>query len=269
MSALAAPMEVRQLRDPDELSECTALYGRVFALGARGASINARLLIAIAANSGIVVGARAEDRLIGFVYSFLARESPGGPLYQYSQTAAVDAGWRGRGVGRALKLAQRQAALKQELDTVRWLFDPLHVANAHFNLDVLGGVGVRMFQRAYGDYGTAADGDGPTDRLLIDWRLQSDRARARASGGPRPVPAPLPSIALGELREHRGEVLLGVPSDRADVPNGADGRRLRTEIITQMEQLLAERLVAISCVGVDDGLAVYRFAPEGREERAR
>lgn len=270
MSALAtSPIEVRQLRHPDELSECSALYGRVFAPGAADASINVRLLVAIASNSGIVIGAHADGRLIGFVYSFLALDRRERRLYQYSQTAVVEAGWRGQGVGRALKLAQRDAALEQDITIVRWLFDPLHVANAHFNLDVLGGVGVRLQERAYGDYGTPADAGEPTDRLLIEWRLQGGGVDSRAAGGSRPTAPQPPALRVGETRRDEDGVLLAVPADWPSARAAPGGRSLRTKLIGRMQELLADRLFATSCVRIDRELAVYRFAPAESEVVAR
>ncbi len=131
-------VEVRPFAAPEEMAQCEALYRRVFALRADEGSLNARLLIALARNSGIVVGAFAGDQLVGFAFSFLAQDPENGFPYQYSQTAAVLPDWQGCGVGRQLKLAQREVALGRGVRRMRWAFDPFKYRNAHFNLDVLG-----------------------------------------------------------------------------------------------------------------------------------
>lgn len=271
--------EVRLMRlaEPEELAQCDALYRRVFTTSPEDAGLNPRVLIAIADNGGIVVGALAEARLIGFAYSFVGRDADGG-LYQYSQTAAVDPDWRGRGVGRALKLAQRRATLDQDIHVMRWLFDPLQVANARFNLGVLGGLGLGLRRNAYGAYGPPSDRSRPSDRLLVEWRLSSPRAlvragesleaavraepapgrsgplRARASAPAGPIRAPDP----GELQRDRGSALLGVPAHWP--ATGETG--LRETVLDSIARLLDEGLVAVGCDRVDGDRAVYRFTTD-------
>src|SRR4051794_34833124 len=54
---------------------------------------------------GVALGAFAGERLVGFSFALLATGSD-----LFSCGLAVDPAWRGRGVGRALKLAQRERA---------------------------------------------------------------------------------------------------------------------------------------------------------------
>jgi predicted GNAT superfamily acetyltransferase len=85
--APAPPVEVRALRRPEDCLRCETLYREVFGLTPDDESINARLLISIGRNSGLVIGAYADGALVGFALSFLARREEDGRLYQYSQTA--------------------------------------------------------------------------------------------------------------------------------------------------------------------------------------
>ena len=250
--------EVSTLTQPDELAAIELLYREVFTSDPTDSSINHRLLFAIAHHGGIVVGARAGTELIGFAFSFLARDAPGGEPYQYSQTAGVTQAWRGRGVGRALKLAQREAALASGIELMRWRYDPMQAANAHFNLDVLGGLGVRLERDAYGMYGPPADGGEPTDRLLVDWRLSSPRVRARAvGGGARPV---LPDrIEVGQVVEEGGVALLGLPADWRSVRANPECAGVRAMVIGEMDRLLGDGYLATSCTRWSAETAVYRF----------
>lgn len=252
--------KVATLTQPDELAEVELLYRDVFTSDPTDSSINPRLLFAIAHHGGIVVGARSETGLIGFAYSFLARDAADAELYQYSQTAGVSRSWRGRGVGRALKLAQRDAALASGVELIRWRYDPMHALNAHFNLDVLGGIGTVLERDAYGMHGPPADGGEPTDRLLVDWRLRSPRAAAcgeRADG--RRETSPPPRLAAGQVQEGPDFALLGLPADWRAIRGTPAQAGVRAEVIGQMAALLADGYVATSCTRLDAELAVYRF----------
>ena len=276
MSALAAApaVEVRVLSRPEDCACCEAVYREVFGLTPNDGSINARLLVSLARNSGMVVGAYADGELVGFTLSFLARDRASARLYQYSQTAAVRPAWQGRGIGRAMKFAQRAAALADGIDLLRWTFDPLRPANAHFNLDVLGGVVTGLARDLYGAGAAPNDRGEPTDRFVVHWELGSPAVEARAAltGGEhvrsRPAPiALLPGqLRPGELRQAGTAAFLCVPSDwrqlRRSSPSSA--ARLRDQIIALAEQLIDGGLVAVSCTRMDGDSAVYRFTEPAR-----
>ncbi len=211
----AVAAEVRELRSAAECAQCEPLYREVFGLAPGDGSVNGRLLVALGRNSGIVVGAYAAGSLVGFALSFLARDDGTGRLYQHSQTAAVAPPWQGRGIGRALKFGQRAASLDRGIGLVRWTFDPLRAANAHFNLDVLGAVVTGLTRDLYGATAVPADRGEPTDRFTVSWELCSDRVLARARREPaacaRPGLADAAPVAAGELRLEGARALLGVP----------------------------------------------------------
>lgn len=274
----AVAAEVRELRSAAECAQCEPLYREVFGLAPGDGSVNGRLLVALGRNSGIVVGAYAAGSLVGFALSFLARDDGTGRLYQYSQTAAVAPQWQGCGVGRALKFGQRAASLDRGIGLVRWTFDPLRAANAHFNLDVLGAVVTGLTRDLYGGAAVPADRGEPTDRFTVSWELCSDRVLARAAaaggrgGGPHARPEPpacarpglagTAPVAAGELRREGTRALLGVPADwarlRRESPARAAG--LRGRIVDQAGRLLESGMVAVSCCRAGPDAAVYQFA---------
>ncbi|MDK2464977.1 MAG: GNAT family N-acetyltransferase [Candidatus Korarchaeota archaeon] len=161
--------------------------------------VPAHVLIAAAKNGGVVLGAfePSSGRLIGFVFGFTGL-GPEGP-YHYSHMMGVVPEWQGRGVGFRLKMAQREAALSRGLRLIEWTFDPLQRGNSRLNLGKLGVV-IRTYVRSY--YGEMLDEVNrgiPSDRVVAEWFLDSERVRA-ITAAERPPPTP------GELLD-RGAVV--------------------------------------------------------------
>ena len=69
-----------------------------------------------------------EKRAVGFALAFVALKETG--AYLHSHMVGVLAEYRDRGVGRLLKLAQREDALARGIDLIEWTFDPLQLKNA-------------------------------------------------------------------------------------------------------------------------------------------
>lgn len=120
--------------------------------------------------------------MVGFVLSLLGWWEVGKRLRHQSLMAAVREGWQGKGVGYALKCAQRKHVLSQGIDLVTWTFDPLESRNAHFNLNKLGAVVTRYMPEYYGEFRDARNRGLATDRFLCEWHLSSPRVKARLAG---------------------------------------------------------------------------------------
>ena len=132
----------------------------------------------------ILLGAYKGNRLSGFVYSFPAVFR--GNWCQHSHLLAVLPEFRGSGLGKALKLAQRDEALRRGYDLITWTFDPLQTRNANLNLQALSAVARTYAANFYGLTPALCLGPGiPTDRLLIEWPIRSPRVRARVGGAGR------------------------------------------------------------------------------------
>jgi predicted GNAT superfamily acetyltransferase len=161
-------------------------------------------VIALAAAGNIPYGALAGDTLVGYVLGW-AGVTPEDGLHIHSHQLATLPEFRHRGIGYALKLAQRAQALDQGISLVRWTFDPLVSRNAWFNLVKLGAVADRFLPNFYGEMTDAINAGEPSDRLLVRWELERD-----PSG---------PSQALGSYvldRSEQGE--LPRPSEVATPP---------------------------------------------------
>jgi predicted GNAT superfamily acetyltransferase len=258
----AAPdLVVRDIRGPEEMACCVTLYNEVIGLRPDDGSINPRLLIALQANSGIVIGAYAGCDLVGFTFSFLARqEAPPHRVYQYSQLAVVAREHQSTGVGRLLKQAQRARCLAQGITLIRWAFDPLKTRNAHFNLDVLGGRVSALVPAMYGTDGFGEDCGEATDRFIVDWNLDEP-----SPAGPRARPVEAgPGWSPGQVHGHGDDRLVVLPDDwqryREEVGTAA-AAELRSGLRATFADLLTG-YAAVSCARIGGGLAAYRFRPE-------
>jgi predicted GNAT superfamily acetyltransferase len=89
--------------------------------------------------------------------------------------------YRNLGIGKSLKLAQRQDALNRGISRVEWTFDPLEIRNAQFNIESLGVICRAYDVDTYGVTSSPLHGNLPTDRLLAEWHLLSPRVTARFS----------------------------------------------------------------------------------------
>ena len=89
----------------------------------------------------------------------------------------VRAEFRDCGVGRRLKLAQREDALTRGIDLIEWTFDPLEIKNAYLNIEKLGAIARRYNVDQYGSSASPLQGGLPTDRLI-----------AEITGAPRAAP---------------------------------------------------------------------------------
>lgn len=144
------------------------------------------LFVVAAETGGQVLGAFVGRELIGFTLAFAGWRDRR-PLLHSHMTAVLEA-YRDQGIGRRLKLLQRDDALAREITVIEWTFDPLANMNAHFNLMCLGAVTRRYLPNVYGITSSPLHASLPTDRLLAEWHLQSSRVQ-RILAGKRPRPS--------------------------------------------------------------------------------
>lgn len=125
------------------------------------------------------------DSVVGFSVGFLGW-SPA--LHVHSHQAGVVGSHRRRGIGYALKLAQRHTCLLHGIDEMRWTFDPLVRRNAAFNLTALGARAVAFYLDFYGSMSDSINAGDVSDRLEAVWDLRrplpSRTQEADAGHGP-------------------------------------------------------------------------------------
>jgi predicted GNAT superfamily acetyltransferase len=125
---------------------------------------------------GQILGAFDGDTMVGFTKAYvgLHDQTP----YLHSHMAGVLPSHRNRHIGRQLKLFQREDALRRDIRRIEWTFDPLETKNAHFNLNRLGAISRRYLTNVYGITTSPLHRGMPTDRLLVEWHLDSRRVIA-------------------------------------------------------------------------------------------
>jgi len=124
---------------------------------------------------GLVLGAFEGESMIAFVNSVPGVRATG--LYWHSHMMAVLPGFQDRGIGTALKLAQREHARERGVTTIQWVFDPLQPKNAHVNLTKLGSVVRRYSVNHYGHSSSPLHRGGESDRLVAEWPVTDDPPR--------------------------------------------------------------------------------------------
>jgi predicted GNAT superfamily acetyltransferase len=183
MTLVKNAIDIQPLRKHEDLQEIVALQRIIWAYS--DLEIDSQAMLTIASRfAGQVLGAFDQDHLIGFSFAVGVLES----RRLHSHRVGVHPDYQNSGVGRMLKLAQRDDALKRGVDTIQWTFDPMQPRNAYFNIARLGGIAKTYIPNLYGITTSPLHGGLPTDRLLIEWHLQSEHVR-RILAGERPVPA--------------------------------------------------------------------------------
>lgn len=141
-------------------------------------------ILAVSVHSGgILIGAFDErpSTMIGFVYSLPGIK--GGRPTQWSHMAGVLPAYRSLGLGRELKVLQRERALGAGLDLIQWTYDPLQAMNAHLNFAKLGVVCDEYAVNIYGMSSSPLHGGNPTDRFVVDWWIRQPHVERRISRG--------------------------------------------------------------------------------------
>ena len=197
-------LTVRPLDQPAEMRASVALYRDVLELNPTDPAVSPRLLFALRRNGGSVIGAFDGERLIGFAYGFIGKDADSGEVYHYSQAAVVDRHSQGRGVGRALKQAQRAYVLDTGVTRMRWSYDPIRAGNAHFNLDVLGARARWFVHSLYGVDDMGRDLGQPSDRLIVEWDLLNEPSPPAADRNPG-------VLVWGEVARDGADLLVGLP----------------------------------------------------------
>jgi predicted GNAT superfamily acetyltransferase len=124
------------------------------------------------------------DRPVGFALAFSA-EHHDGRRFWHSHMVGVLPEYQNKGVGRLLKLHQRDEALRLGIPVIEWTFDPLEVRNAYFNVARLGAIIRRYIPDCYGGSSSPLHGSLPTDRLVAEWHLRSTHVEDALAGRDR------------------------------------------------------------------------------------
>jgi predicted GNAT superfamily acetyltransferase len=153
--------------------------------------------------------------------------------FLHSHMTAVLSEYRNAGVGRRLKLFQRQDALDRRIPLVEWTFDPLETKNAYFNIERLGVIVRRYIPNCYGITDSPLHSGIPTDRFVPEWWLDSERVKCIVER--RPLPH-------GKIASR-----IFLPRNITDIKNNDADKaiRIQSEFRTQCEQAFGAGLVVV------------------------
>lgn len=164
-AARAAGVELRPLTSLEDADRILAV---MIATWGEHQLLPREMIRALGDSGNTPWGAFSGDEMIGYVLGWSGVDPEEG-LHAHSHMLATVPDRRHRGVGYALKLAQRAQCLDQGISRVRWTFDPLLSRNAHFNLVKLGAVADRFLPNFYGEMTDALNRGERSDRLMVRW----------------------------------------------------------------------------------------------------
>lgn len=181
-SSRSGAYSVRPCETLAELAACVSLQKEIWGY-ADHEVYPLRLFVTLRRIGGNVLGAfTAEGKVVGFVASMPAWLGRRRSLHSLS--LGVLPAHENHGLGRALKLAQREAALRAGIDCIEWTYDPMRAKNAFFNIERLGAIARRYLPDHYGGVQSRMQQGLPSDRLVAEWWLDSPRVRRALKGRP-------------------------------------------------------------------------------------
>lgn len=230
----AGAIVIRNCQGLDELRSCVALQKEIWNFS-DSELIPLRMFVVAEKVGGQVMGAFDGDEMVGFALSVPGTRS--GHVYLHSHMLAVSTQYRNSGLGRRLKLLQREDALARGIELIEWTFDPLEIKNAYLNIEKLGAIARRYNINQYGITSSPLQGGLPSDRLIAEWWLKSRRVNTVLETGKNPGFTPQAAIE--------------VPSQIYDWKSAAATR--------SQAQQLQERNRDQFLRAFDDGLAVLGY----------
>ena len=139
------------------------------------------LLRAMAHSGGYVAGVYDHDRLVGASFGFLARHH--GQPALHSHVTGVLPGLQHTGVGRSVKLHQRDWAAARDIAWITWTYDPVVRRNAWFNIEVLGAHVSEYVINFYGEMSDSINAHDESDRLVVAWPTDPNVPRPATTDG--------------------------------------------------------------------------------------
>ncbi|MGA8531281.1 MAG: GNAT family N-acetyltransferase [Acidobacteriaceae bacterium] len=185
-TAMGTQVVLRSCQGFEEMDACVRLQIETWGY-ADGDVIPRRVFTVAQRIGGQVIGAFEGQNMVGFAMSLPAMKAEPGtgasPMpYLHSHMLAVTPRYRNSGIGRHLKLYQREEALSRGITLMEWTFDPLEIKNAFLNIHRLGVIVRSYTPNFYGVSSSRLQGGLPTDRLHAEWWMDSERVKAVLTG---------------------------------------------------------------------------------------
>jgi predicted GNAT superfamily acetyltransferase len=245
------PIEIRVLADLDEFREAARLQEAIWGFSEFD-SVPPRLFIVNRHVGGVALGASDAGRMIGFSFA-MAGCRKSGETFLHSNMTGLLSEYQNRGLGRKMKLRQRDEALAYGYKMVEWTFDPLEIRNAYFNVEKLGAV-IRGYRpNCYGITSSKLHGSIPTDRLVAEWEVDTDRARHAIEHG-RSLGSPVSR-----------EIVIPAEAARSRTSNPERTLAIQSDLRTQFQRAFADGLYVTGYRVTDDG-GVFELSPDPKRK---
>jgi predicted GNAT superfamily acetyltransferase len=228
-------LRFRDLHTADEFRQVMDLEQRVWGFTDLNDMVTVPVFTITTKRGAILIGAYDDaDRMVGFVYSIVGRRQDG-QILQWSHMLGVLPEYRSSGLGRALKLAQRDRALAQGYELIEWTFDPLQALNAHLNFAKLGVVAEEYHRNVYGESTSVLHKGTPTDRLVAQWWIARPHVERRVCAAPAAIAVTTHEVgdAAPVNTTRQAESWLA----NADLHLGREDRRVVLEIPTGFTEM--------------------------------
>jgi len=227
----AGDYHIRPFETVEEYRECVRLqeetWGEGFSERVAPAILNVSQRL-----GGVASGAYDQaGRLVGFVFGMTGMDEEG--LLHWSDMLAVRPEARDTGLGRRLKVYQRETVLARGVERMVWTFDPLQSRNAYLNLMKLGVVARTYVRDMYGQTDSHLHRGIGTDRLVALWLMSTERVEKRLAGA----------------GDHESPGLEGTPAALGWEPGSAGHPRPGQELLD-----LEEGVVSVAVPANLDGL---------------
>jgi predicted GNAT superfamily acetyltransferase len=187
------PVELRPCHGIEDFRACVTLQKEVWNF-TDAELVPLRMFVVADKVGGQVMGAFEGETMVGFALSVPGTRS--GHIYLHSHMLAVRKDHRNGGLGRQLKLMQREDALARGIELIEWTFDPLEIKNAYLNIEKLGAVARRYNINQYGITSSPLQGGLPSDRLIAEWWLKSNRVERLLAEGKNATAKAVTSISV-------------------------------------------------------------------------
>lgn len=171
-------LDIRTLESAGEMAAIVTVFQQVW--GTATPLVTVELLMGISHAGGYVAGAFESGHAVGASFGFLADHH--GERALHSHVTGILPGVQHGGVGRAMKIHQRDWAIERDIPWIVWTFDPLVRRNAWFNIEVLGCHVTEYLVNFYGPMADSINAQDESDRLVVAWSTDPDAARAMSTG---------------------------------------------------------------------------------------
>ncbi|MCU1366371.1 MAG: family N-acetyltransferase [Ilumatobacteraceae bacterium] len=168
----AAHVEIALIESPEDCALLARVLADVWGFAESSAVASPDTLRAMTFSGCYVAGARVDGQLIGggFGWPTHVDLGAGGSEWRlHSHVIGFLEGFRSLGIGALIKHHQRDFVRGQGLAAIEWTYDPLHAANARFNLAKLGARVTGFHNDFYGRLEDEFSAGLGSDRFTVRW----------------------------------------------------------------------------------------------------